>query len=1063
VPEEPFPFLEGRLQALAAQVGEVVVVAPGAAAEALLAQLKAEKPLAVLALTAHPVLDPKEPEVLPLTKEEEALQPIVTGTLGKAYGSALAYVAKREAGTLEEERPQKAEVVEEEESEGEYTEIGEEEDYEDSFAEEDEDESEKSDADELSEDISAATTAAQTPKSSRRPMQDIDAMGAELAQKDKEEQLPKEVESFLPGYGSQAASDWASRQLRPLTPTEDRTPEADRYHMPGTPGKRPWHRLQPRTGQTHLWGENTLLADSQLRLEYKEPPLEDWGKGPENAAQASKIAPGSPVSFRVPLSPKDRVRASAALPHLSEPMKKGELTRIRQEQQVKVDDFTKSLMNATSNFDQCLDEAVTPPGSPSGRWRCGGRNADETLGFRQGRPDLTRPNLPQNLSSEFGGDAEDDVYAIKGCVARSNTPTKGSIPPPPHLEGATRASKKNGLKAWPVERSSSAGPAINRSMPETRYRLPRPRSSDARARKRFKGLLPEKPSKAAETAAQSCRRFLSRTCGTMQLALNTFDSTGDGKFNRWEWENGLKKLGYEAHYDIQEIFSILDKRKHHVLTLSDLLDHYNGLPITEGLPEPGLKGIASQIMHEAVIESLGPVITQALAQLLQKELLAPRGLPFTLPSMKGMKKKGDLSVKKQLSSRNPHQTLNLSGDESRLSNSPGSDRRKNRRTQFNMDQQSNLSNSQKVTSPQAKSPPGRRGKKNLTKFQVVGQLMRRKVRKGADFASSSSLERTTSSNKTITGTYNSTLSGPLGGSEKSLSGSPFNATSSRKKGMLGSTGMSSTSQAASSSGKPKHTRRSSRDRGGSRRNSATATPSRSPQPSRSPHLDVRKSSPKDPSRRKTSTASAASGPGHARDGAQRRPSSQPQRRAVRPENKYVGYNFIKDEAPSADSELGDWQREKLLPWMPRPTEDICRTYGHVFRLLNDPKTKQASQVSQKPQKKTVHVSVPRMPTVPPGRGGSSFGQPDSAGFDGSSDEDGPEGLGPLPSMKSGGKKMWGAKSSPDLLSSHLSTTAGTARPGSAGSQGSEDDPDRMRVSLPKLMRGASPIDTGMAR
>lgn len=1063
-PEEPFPFLEGRLHALATQVSENVVVAPGAASQALVEQLKGATPLAVLAIPAHPILDPKEPEVLPLSKEEDALQPIVTCTLGKAYGSALAFVAKREAGQLEAEQPPNPELVEEEESEAEHSAVGEEEEYEDSFAEEEEEYGEDEFTEEESEeDISTATTAAQTPQSGRRPMQDIDALHKELAEEEKEEELPKEVQSFLPGYGEQAASDWATRMLRPLTPPQDRKEESKPWFVPGSPGKRPWHLKEPRAGQIHLWGENTLLADSQLRLELKEPPLEDWGQPPETAAKASRESPGSPVSVKVPLSPKDKARAAKALPHLAEPMKKEDLLKLRQEQQEKVDTFTKSLLAATDNFEHLIEEAETPPDSPSGRWRCGPKNAEETGGFRTGRPELPRPNLPANLSSAFGGE-EDYVCPINGCVARANSPTKGSLPTPPHLEGATRASKKNGMKAWPVTRSSSADPAVERTKPETRYERPRPRSARARFRKPYAGLLPPKPSRAAEVAAQSCRRFLSRTCGTMQLALATFDSTGDGKFNRFEWEAGLKKLGYEANFDVQEIFTVLDKRRHHVLTLSDLLDHYNGTPITEGLPDPGLRGIASEIIHEALVESIEPVITQALADLLGKELLAPRGLPYSLPHVKGTLKK-DHSASKKLA-RNPNQNLNVSGDER------GSDfyrsQRSTRKTQFNMDQQTSLNSTSKsagsgspksVAATGSKSPPGRKHQKNMTKLKMVGQLMRKKVRKcdndggssGAGVSPSSKLERKDSDgsakNAKITGQLNSTLSGPLGGSEMSLSGSPFAAISNRKKGILNSTGMSSVDPASSSSGMKKPGR-------GSRRNSSA---SRSPHPGGSPQR--RASSPKTGKQAQEGRrASGASGASQAKSAGQRRPSSQPQqpqRRAggVKPENKYAGFRFVKDD----DSELADWEREKRLPWMPRPTEDICRTYGHIFRLLNDPKTKQIS--NQKPQKRSVHVSVPRMPTVPPGRG--SFGLSDSGAFD--SEEDAADGLGPLQNMKGSDKKTWGAKSSPDLHSSGLSTTVGTARPSSAGSQGSEDDPDRMRVSLPKLMKGGSPIDAGMRR
>lgn len=1031
VPEEPFPFLEGRLPALAAQVSENVVVAPGAASEALLAHLRGAPPLAVLAVPAHPLLDAKEPEVLPLTKEEEALQPIVTGTLGKAYGAALEFVGKLESGRLEEVKPPpRPVVVEDDESEGEYTELGEE-DYEESFAEEEEEDEEEEeqeetseeevslDAKELSEDISVATTAAQTPKSGRRPMQDVETLEKELAQVEVEQQPPKQVESFLPGYNETAACDWATRNLRPLTPKEDRKPPAEHLVLPGTPGNRPWHRPGPHQGQAHLWGDNSLLADSQLRLTFKDPPLEDWGKGPAIASEEA------PLPIPVPLSPKDRERAAKALPHLAGPMKKEELKKIRQEQQEKIDDFRSSLMHANDIFDKVLDEAETPPDSPSERWRCGEPDPEVADEFRLRRPALGRPNLPANLSMEFG-EAQDDVCPIKGCIATSNTPTKGVMPLPPHLEGVAPIARKGVPKAWAVLRSSSADASVFRLPLDNRHREKlRPRSARARARKPGKSLLPERPSKAAEVAAQSCRRFLSRECGTMQLALNTFDSTGSGRFNRWEWENGLEKLGYEANYDVQEIFTVLDKRQHHVLTLSDLLDHYNGRPITEGLPDMGLKGIASEIVQEAMLEAMGPVVTMALAELLQKELLAPRGPPFTLPNVKALLKK-----KKERLAQGAE-----GGDQSR-SASPTL-RRIRRRSQL-QDTQSSMSSQRSGTpTTQAKSPSGRRARKNLTKFKVVGQLMRTKTRHSAqstEFGSPSSPDMSPGGRHSVAGTANGTLSGPFGGSEKSLAGSPFLATSNRQKGMLSSTGMemAPANMPAEDNGSKPGSRGSCRQSGSQKTKKAS---SKSPQP-KAPHR----------------SSSSTSGLGQ-KKGAQKKKSATSQRSGPKLENKYAGFNFVKDDevvpVQSTDT-MGDWQREKLLPWMPRPTEDICRTYGHIFRLLNDPKTK---KMSEKPQKKTVQV---RMPSLPPVRG--SAGRPDS----GRSDQ---ESLGPLPSTMttSSGKSIWPSKSSPDLLSSHLSTTVGSFRPSSAGSLGSEDEPRRMRGTLPKLSRDVNPIDGGMPR
>jgi len=48
------------------------------------------------------------------------------------------------------------------------------------------------------------------------------------------------------------------------------------------------------------------------------------------------------------------------------------------------------------------------------------------------------------------------------------------------------------------------------------------------------------------------------------------------------------------------------------------------------------------------------------------------------------------------------------------------------------------------------------------------------------------------------------------------------------------------------------------------------------------------------------------------------------------------------ESPSADDELGAQQRQGMIPWKPKASLDICRTYGHVFRLLQDPHVQKAS-------------------------------------------------------------------------------------------------------------------------
>merc|ERR1719382_172574 len=98
----------------------------------------------------------------------------------------------------------------------------------------------------------------------------------------------------------------------------------------------------------------------------------------------------------------------------------------------------------------------------------------------------------------------------------------------------------------------------------------------------------------------------------MKFALEVFDPSGDGRFDRDEWAAGLKKLGYTSHIDVQAIFTALDKRGHHVLTLSDLLDKYSGMDVFTGVPTPGFGGVASEVLHEAMTECMQSVLHEAM-------------------------------------------------------------------------------------------------------------------------------------------------------------------------------------------------------------------------------------------------------------------------------------------------------------------------------------------------------------------------------------------------------------------------------------------------------------------
>merc|ERR1712139_272732 len=66
----------------------------------------------------------------------------------------------------------------------------------------------------------------------------------------------------------------------------------------------------------------------------------------------------------------------------------------------------------------------------------------------------------------------------------------------------------------------------------------------------------------------------------------------------------------------------------------------------------------------------------------------------------------------------------------------------------------------------------------------------------------------------------------------------------------------------------------------------------------------------------------------------------------------VGYN----QAPASRR-----APENLLPYIPRRPEDVCKTYSHIFKILNDPHLKK--KLPQQKQKLSVHVSMPRLPAA----------------------------------------------------------------------------------------------------
>lgn len=155
---------------------------------------------------------------------------------------------------------------------------------------------------------------------------------------------------------------------------------------------------------------------------------------------------------------------------------------------------------------------------------------------------------------------------------------------------------------------------------------------------------------------------------------------------------------------------------------------------------------------------------------------------------------------------------------------------------------------------------------------------------------------------------------------------------------------------------------------------------------------------------------------------------------------YPGYHFVDKSQFSQDD-----PDKKLVPWVPRPVEEVCKTYSHIYRLLTDPHMR---KIQTGPQRRLLHVSVPRLPgSQPPSTPGG--GQPCAGGGaapDELSENDSDAydsqaslaGLGqPAPR-----KGPWGTKSSPGLLTglSGASTTAATLRPGSRPGTGGSTPP-----------------------
>lgn len=159
--------------------------------------------------------------------------------------------------------------------------------------------------------------------------------------------------------------------------------------------------------------------------------------------------------------------------------------------------------------------------------------------------------------------------------------------------------------------------------------------------------------------------------------------------------------------------------------------------------------------------------------------------------------------------------------------------------------------------------------------------------------------------------------------------------------------------------------------------------------------------------------------------------------------------------PRADFDVGFHEDgiprppQRLLPWCPRGPEDVCKTYGHIFKLLNDPHLKK--RMPKKDSKHSVHVSMPRLPAAGASiaSGGNFRGGDTSVEYSSAVDED-EIGQFMVP------KKMLGSKSAPGLLSAGASPAGSQERWASASMradvEGALGSPGR--VQLPPLANSA---------
>mmetsp|Transcript_147323 Transcript_147323/g.473351 ORF Transcript_147323/g.473351 Transcript_147323/m.473351 type:complete len:1569 (+) Transcript_147323:88-4794(+) len=1059
-PDEPFPLLEGRLAALASQLSEAVVVAPGPAAEALLELMVSRQ--------VRP--KPTSPRLSPA---ETALQPLVVGMLGKAYGMALQAAGNAECAYIRGEPPEVIVYSDEEdevvvETKEEEEEAVEDEEYEDDVLEAEESDEEEPIAAEESdhdEDLAAelARSAASSPTGAKASLRaaTFDFPDPELEGTDE----PRETQGFLPRFKLDSAADWAENALRPLTPPREQAARA-----PASPSR----TLPPRNLQRLKVKEESLWTTKPI----DPKPIVDLSVGTIVCGAPDDLSEEALAGAPTELPPAPAAGPSLEIP----PPPKPNALVARKKESVKVDDFWKSLSASQAIFDDKVTQSEAAPDEKA--WSL------KALTEREAPlPESDRINLEKIFVAPKEGKFEDgdgkphgtdaDVQAWQGAAARPSSPQHGAAQLPDYLAKSKEPDGKQRMPLmWRKGRSGSrggspggrpgasvrgrsAGPESTGRVPRALDRRPRPPSAQARSRMPCAELTPPKPDRSMLQAVSNLKAFLSRTCGTMQFALKVFDPSGDGRFDRHEWETGLRKLDYNPSVDCQVLFTALDKRRHHVLTISDLIDKFSGMSIQTGVPPLGIRGPMSEILHEAMQQMFLDILHEALVETVGAALLEPSGPQNSLPDITKFLKKCELKRKKQKKLQEEQEKLQakekgkkgksqVAKPESPMKGKSPLGAKANPFDPESLTDDGSPGKSSALTG-KSKSPKGSRTGSNRHGSRGRNRSRNRGLSAGAESSGggssrSSSKKGKTSKNKGKKNRHKSRHGGSSAGSSRSRStgsrGSP--ASSSRRD------------KPNKSSNKKKQTQRnksgtseasdSSRERRQRRQFQRRTSSMKSMKEEGQPHVIQHRRDAAGKTRGKHGSLRAGQddfsddmSAGHTASREERQRHLEHHLAASKGKfgakgggkgapqqfrNDYAGFRFV--ENPEFWQEEPD--RSKQKSFVPRPLQDVVRTYGHIYQLLSDPRVQKIQAKQQMKKTLSMHVSVPQMPGLFP------RGRPSTADEEASLSESDPcDTRAPLSAAHqqqavSGSKPgQWRSKSVPGLGTglSQAETTAGT--------------------------------------